>query len=460
MRPGGNLFLKIFAAFWLVTVAVLASWMLSSDYFDSRPPGPGAAPPPKGPRGGEHRTAPPHQFMLSLIYDLQNLEGAELQSVIDDAAGRHRIDIYLLKNNGEELFDREVPEAVNDVASKLQGRRRRAMATSPEGRLSAHSIYNPDYGPLRAVFAFERRERPILTALGGNPLLRLLLAIFISGLVCYGLSRLLTSRIKELQGASRRLAEGDLTARITVRQTGGDETDELARDFNSMAGQIEERMKAQKRLLSDVSHELRSPLARLRIALALAEKRTDDSDEYFERIEREAQRLEELIGQLLLSRPREVPMDSHIDLVGLLSQLCDDASFEGKPSGKSAALYTEVDEWVVATHGDLLHKAFENVLRNALAHTPENSEIKVRLDVISGECQITIEDRGPGVPEDELDKIFGEFYRVDTARTRESGGNGLGLAIARRAIAEHGGKIGARNTTMGLAISVTLPVQN
>jgi len=226
-----------------------------------------------------------------------------------------------------------------------------------------------------------------------------------------------------------------------------------------MAGQLQERMQAQKRLLGDVSHELRSPLARLRLALALAEKKPDNRQEYMERIERETERLEELIEQLLSSQAQQVPLDTPVDLVPLLDRLCSDANFEGQTAGKSFTFAAAHRSAPVASHSDLLRKSFENILRNALHHTADNSRVAVSLQSEGDHYIVLIEDRGPGVPEQDLASIFDEFFRSDTARSRESGGVGLGLAIARRAIRQHGGTITARNTGSGLQIRVRLPAR-
>jgi signal transduction histidine kinase len=254
------------------------------------------------------------------------------------------------------------------------------------------------------------------------------------------------------------LANGDLDARLQVRNQGGDETDELARDFNTMAEQLKRRMQAQKRLLSDVSHELRSPLARLRIALALVEENPTGGEKYLSRIEQEAERLEELIAQLLSSQVQDVPLDAHIDIAKLLESLCADANFEGRRGGKEVIFTSDSSQLIVNSSGDLLRKCFENILRNALVHTPDNSQVTVALTVSDSHYKVSVEDQGPGVPETELDTIFDEFYRVDTARSRESGGYGLGLAIARRAIVQHHGEITAQNTGTGLAINICLPL--
>jgi len=396
--------------------------------------------------------------MKQLIYDLQNRSEEELPALLRGVKQKHKFDIYLLKRDGLDLYGRELPPRVADVGKRMHGRIRRAVLKNSDTHMFGHRFYRSEYGPMKAVIVFNPPRPDILTLLGDNLWLRIGLAIIISGLVCFLLSRAMTNRIKQLSLASRRLSGGDLATRIDVRKRGGDETDELARDFNSMAERIEHQIEAQKRLMGDVSHELRSPLARLRIALALAQEDTQNSPTHLQRIDREAKRLEELIAQLLDSQLTEAGLDEHIDLAGLLSELCADTSFEGEPEGKRAEYSSDLEEAVVATHGDSLKKTFENILRNALKYTPEKSVVRVNLVDSDRAYTVRVEDSGPGVPEMELDKLFEEFYRVDTARARDTGGYGLGLAIAKRAINQHEGSIHAENTDHGLAIVVRLPI--
>ena len=448
----GNLFLRMFIGFWLMTIAVLGSWQLASNYFESLPP--------DREWGDNSRPELPHRFMLRIIYTLENLEDTALAEAVEDVRKEHDIQIFLVTRSGTELLGREVPKAVARLADRLRSQRRKSVINWPRNHLAAYRIYRPNEGAVSAVFVFPAQRGLILNLLGGNLWLRITLAVLISGAICLFLSRLMTSRLKELQRASRQLANGDLETRLRVRERGGDETDELARDFNSMAEQIEARNLAQKRLLGDVSHELRSPLARLRVALALAQEMPGNAPQYLRRIEQEAERLEELIGQLLASQAREIVLDTHIDLVALLQQLCADANFEGQGAGKQFSFHTEAPQAIVDSAGDLLHKSFENILRNALQHTAEQSCVRVALTVRDGVFEVAIEDQGPGVPDADLDNIFDEFYRVDTARSRDSGGHGLGLAIARRAIVQHGGAVVARNTGSGLCLTVTLPARS
>lgn len=448
MRWRGRLFIKIFVGFWLVTTAVLASWMLTAEYFDARP---------DVTRTEPRHPGPPPRFVLRVIYSLQHLDDAALHSLLQRTEAEHGVEIFLLDGDGADLYDRPVPPDVLQVADELKGGRRRAFERVHRKPLLAHSVYREEQGLLRAVFRFPSPRHGLIGILGKNLWLRIGLAVLISGVVCYLLSLLMTNRLKAVQAASRRLANGDLDTRLNVRQLGGDETDELARDFNSMAEQLQDRMQSQRRLLADVSHELRSPLARLRIALALAQEDREKSDEYLLRIEHESERLEDLIGQLLSTQENELSLDAHIDLVELLQQLVEDANFEGKSRGKRVLFQHALQHAIVATSGDLLHKSFENILRNAVRHTADNSQVSVTLDRTGDDYLVSVTDQGPGVPAAELQDIFTEFYRVDTARARETGGYGLGLAIAKRAIERHRGHIEARDTGSGLAVTVRLP---
>lgn len=442
-----SLFLKIFIGFWLVSVAVLTSWMLANQYFDDLPFAQQDRPAKDG---------PPRRVMLRLIYSLQNAPRENLPLILDTASQEHQIKMWLLRRDGSDIRDQPVSGKVGALAGELGPGQRQAFSRGKRAALFAHLIYRED-GPLRLVVALPPPRHRVLGALGANPALRLLLAVLVSGLICYGMSLLLTRRLRKVGRAARRLAGGDLGTRLQVGQRGGDETDQLARDFNAMAEQLQGRIQAQKRLLSDVSHELRSPLARLRVALALAMDTPDQQQDYLCRMERETERLEELIGQLLASQTQNLVLDTHIDLVSLLQQLCADASFEGSTEDKSAYLDTGLEEALVDSHGDLLQKGFDNILRNAVRHTAPGSRVRVSLARSGEGWRVAVEDRGPGVPEAELSRIFDEFYRLDRARSREGGGHGLGLSIARRAILQHGGELRAENTGEGLRLVAVLP---
>lgn len=444
----GSIFIKIFLGFWLVSIAILCSWLLTNSYIESLPAPEQQHRPPHG---------PPERFVLGLIYGLQNASPEQLPAIIKEAKTKHEVNVWLLDRQGADQLQQNVPDSVAAVADELQGRKRRAFARGQDGPLVAHRVHLSDGSARRMVLMFPRPNHRLIGFLIANNWLRLLLAILVSGLICYALSRVMTNRLRDLRQASRRLADGDLQARINVRERGGDETDELARDFNTMAGQLEQRIKAQKQLLSDVSHELRSPLARMRVALALAMEDNSQRQDLLKRMDSDTVRLESLIAQLLSSQQQSLPMDKHIDLISLLKQLCDDANFEGKQQAKSVTLHTELSEAIIPSNGDLLHRSFENIIRNALRHTPPNTEVGVLVSTDATGFEVRVVDSGPGVANEELQRIFDEFYRVDSARSRDNGGYGLGLSIAYRAIAQHGGTLSAENTGKGLAVTAWLP---
>lgn len=447
MSGGSNLFVKMFLGFWLATIAILGAWLLAAQYFDSLP---------SAGKGHPLHGTPP-QFMLRLHYKLENLPADRLQSYIAGTERRHGIRIWLFDANQRELSGRRAPPAVMALASQLQGSTRRATRLEGRQRLLAFKVYRPEMGPVRSVVALPGRPHRIVSLLGDSPWVRLGIAIGISGLICYLLSRLMTRRIKQLQGAARQLAAGDLRARIPVPDSGGDETDELARDFNTMATELERRIDSQKQLLRDVSHELRSPLARLRVALALAQKDPADSVKQLARIERDTGRLETLIDQLLAAEHADFDAAGRVDLVHLLGELCADAEFEAGAGAGRVSLQTSLSEAIVAGRADPLRQCFDNILRNALAYSDGEVAVQLTRDIPSGDFEVQITDTGPGVPDAELARIFDTFYRVDEARTRESGGYGLGLAIARRAVEQHGGTIVGKNLHPGLAIVTRLP---
>jgi signal transduction histidine kinase len=234
-----------------------------------------------------------------------------------------------------------------------------------------------------------------------------------------------------------------------------------------MAGRIETLVGAQTRLLRDISHELRSPLARLSVALDLARKRAGAAAEgYLDRIEREANRLNEMIGQLLaLSRLESNGnglRSETFDLAALVREVAADADFEAQARNCSVVV-EECDPCVTKGTRQLLQSAVENVVRNAVRYTPEGTAVKISLrcrrEEGGGEAVITVKDVGAGVPEESLKEIFRPFYRLDSSRTRETGGTGLGLAITERAVRLHGGIVKAENLKDGgFRIELRLPV--
>jgi two-component system sensor histidine kinase CpxA len=274
----------------------------------------------------------------------------------------------------------------------------------------------------------------------------------------------LTSPLKKLQSTVKSFAEGNLNVRVSPELGNrGDELADLGREFDHMAERIEALISSQKRLLADISHELRSPLARLSVALELARKNVVDGrpTPALDRIEQESDRMNQLVGQLLTltrleSGAERVPPET-VALEDLLQQVIDDADFEAKSLGKRVHPI-HMDQCRVKGSSELLRSAVENVIRNAIRYTAEGTAVEVSLNWRLDTAVLTVRDHGPGVPEEDLKHIFEPFYRVSEARERSSGGVGLGLSIADRTVKLHGGVIRAENRSDGLLITLDLPL--
>jgi|HubBroStandDraft_4_1064222.scaffolds.fasta_scaffold24365_2 signal transduction histidine kinase len=275
--------------------------------------------------------------------------------------------------------------------------------------------------------------------------------------LCYLLAYYLTYPVRKLQRAVERFGRGDLTARAATRRH--DELGDLGRTFDRMADRIQTLVDAEHRLLLDISHELRSPLARLRVAVELA-RSGQNRDQHLDRIDKEAVRLNSLVGGLLqVTRAEGDPgalRREPVRLDRLLEELVADSSLEAQARGSEVRLGS-AQPATVQGDAELLRRAIENVIRNAIRHAPESSVVEASLEAAGGRAVVRIRDYGPGVPEEALPRIFDAFYRVETDRDRASGGAGLGLSIARRAVELHKGTIRARNAGPGLEVEIDLP---
>jgi signal transduction histidine kinase len=285
-----------------------------------------------------------------------------------------------------------------------------------------------------------------------------LLVLALAALLCYALTYHLTAPLRRLRKVVDRFGRGDFETR--AEESRRDEFGELAAAFNSMAGRIQTLLAAERRLLLDISHELRSPLARLSVAVELA-RSGEGRALPLDRIQKEADRLNELIGQLL-EVTRIEGDDAHrknepVRLDELVGGLVDDCSIEARARGCELEMNSHP---VVAMHGDgeLLRRAIENVMRNAIRYAPRESKVEVAIENGGGRARVRIRDYGPGVPAEALPRLFDPFYRVDSDRNRNSGGVGLGLSIARRAVELHRGTLRASNASPGLLVEIELPV--
>jgi two-component system sensor histidine kinase CpxA len=322
-------------------------------------------------------------------------------------------------------------------------------------------ITGPDGDEYRLLFA-----RAPVTIFGilmwpGTQVALLTIAVFAAAIMSLLLARYVSSPIVRLQKATRSLAAGALDTRVGAPFTRRrDEVGTLARDFDAMAERVQDLVTAKETLLRDVSHELRSPLARIRMALALAERRAGaESQPDLARIEREAERLDALVGQVMtLTRLRttDAPRRDMVRLDTLVGEVVDDARFEYPD-----ALVEYTPQAAVSLRGDAdgLKSAIENVVRNALIYGDRTKPIVIKLDHDAERATVRILDRGPGVPDSELKRIFEPFYRTDKSRDHRQDGQGIGLAITARVTELHGGSVTARNRAEGgLEIALELPL--
>ena len=276
----------------------------------------------------------------------------------------------------------------------------------------------------------------------------------------YLLSKALSAKLATMTRASKLLALGDLGARLPVRGDDHDDFDILARSFNEMADAIETQLRNERRLLADISHELRSPLTRMSLAVELLKRRPGAGGDVLHRLEAEVEQMSDLVALLLAQareRERRTGEVETVDMGPLLEGLTADFVFEGKRHGKRLVL-TRDEGIVVSGNPMLLRRMLGNLLSNALFYTPEEGAVEVTAFCMDDEVKISVRDFGPGVPKGQLESIFRAFYRVDDSRDRASGGVGLGLALAREAAVEHGGFITAENAGPGLRVTVSLPL--
>ena len=452
-----SLFVKLFIWFWLAsTIAGLISFILAVTM----------AP---GPAKGERVEALTLALQLYGRAAAANHEqGREILQLYPAEAPKEQWQTYLFTADGTPLLP-ATPE-------KLRRQVRQFATSGPEvtppterKRILAVRVQSPagkEY--IAAMNLPPSADHPRFRNFPFPPDMwfRVIVSIIIGGVACYTLAWWIAAPIRQLRVIAKKLAEGDLSARVELKMVGGsnDEMTELALEFNQMAERIENLLTSQKQLVRDVSHELRSPLARLNVALGLARREDGATTQAaLDRIELESERLNFLIGDLLilslLEGGGDTPATTSVHLCDLATEVAADADFEAASVNRQVRLVS-CEPTTILGNRELLRRALENIVRNGIRYTKEGSAVEVSLGITpAGEALLKVRDHGPGVPDSALSDIFRPFYRVAADRDRHSGGAGIGLAIAERTVRLSGGTILARNVPGGgLEIEMQLPL--
>jgi signal transduction histidine kinase len=279
-----------------------------------------------------------------------------------------------------------------------------------------------------------------------------------TGILCWIAAAGVVSPIRRIANTIAQFGQGDLSVRVTTDRE--DEIGQLGRSFNVMAERLERLITSERRLLSDISHELRSPLARLKFAMKLA-RTSSDPAAALERIERDVNRIASLVSDIVEINVVEgdpaLEEKEEVCIHDIIDEVVGDCGVEAQARGCRIEVSGEVGGQV---HGnpELLRRALENVVRNAIRYSPEKTAIEVALGEDDEAARITIRDFGPGVPDKAMQRIFDPFFRVEEARNTNGGGSGLGLSIAKRAVCLHRGSITAENATPGLRVTIVIPL--
>jgi signal transduction histidine kinase len=383
-----------------------------------------------------------------------------------DAPGSRNVTIYIVDGNGRELLGRELPRYVARKLHRHESHMPRRARSDPSNLRRAR--------PLSQLVA---RDGQVYTVLLSRPhrsqgywegvpaqSMLLALALIVSGAVSYLLARAISNPVREMRNATVALAEGNMDSRVSPSVgKRRDELGMLARDFDAMAEKLQRAAAQQTELSRNISHELRSPLARLKVAMELAKRKTGELPE-FDRIDEETERLDRLIGQILSYTRMESGSQSEVspvDLADLVQEVVENVNFECRAKGyDGVSVEARVDASPTVTgFAEPLTSAIENIVRNAVRHSPPNGKVIVRVGrADDGAATVDVDDSGEGVPDDELRRLFEPFFRTRSA-TEDSGnrGTGLGLAIAERAIKLNGGTVTAQNReTGGLHVAISL----
>jgi two-component system sensor histidine kinase CpxA len=447
-----RLFWKIFLPFWLAQALLLGALYMRLHYRIS----------------SEHPWwIQPERQEMPVLAQLSALQyeqhgPAALRGLLDSLSLQHRSRFWLVDASGHELSGTPITDQT--LRNGIAAEKRDGLFHSYEANVLAVRTKTPQ-GSYLLIGEFT--PPPLSERVPGDLLWTLKLGTLFSAIICLLIAHYLTKPIERLRDATHQLARGNLN--IQAGKDLGKRSDEIAdlvRDFDSMAGELRNQIQSERALLSGVSHELRSPIARIRLALALARSGDErERAEMLDRIEQDTVQLDSMLEKILavarLESGQQKPRFEEVSLNEIVNDVLEDARFEAVAT--DAEISSVMQTQVVKLKGDagLLHSAIENVVRNAIFYSGKNGKIHVSLYSQESYATIVVSDNGPGVPEEALPLLFKPFYRVDDSRGTNTGGMGLGLAIVRNAVLAHGGFVKARNVQPhGLEIQILLDIES
>ena len=431
-----RLFWKIFLPFWVAQAVLLGALYLRIHYRISSEHPWWIQP--------ERREMPALASLAATTFEQQGQPG--LTTLLNSLSLPNRSRFWLVDATGNELSGREIPPRVLDDAAKAE--LNEGLHHSYEANVLAASATT---ARTKYTLIAELVPPPLSERVPGDILWTLKLGTVFSALICLLIAHYLTKPIERLRNATHLLARGNLDIRVGANLgKRSDEIADLMRDFDTMAAELRKQIKNERNLLSGVSHELRSPIARIRLALTLA-RRADDTElhEMLDRIEQDTIQLDSMLEQILtvarLESGQIKPKFEPLSLNDLVDGVLDDAKFEAAATNATVS-YEGVENIQVSGDPGMLRSAIENVVRNAIFYSGQGGKIDVRLEVISNAAFLSVRDNGPGVPPDKMMFIYEPFFRADDSRGTATGGMGLGLAIVHNAIFAHpGAGIAAHN---------------
>jgi two-component system sensor histidine kinase CpxA len=448
-----SLLVRIFVSFWLIIGITIGVAAVAGFYYAERV-------------RSEMDNFEFDDTILEASSALSSGGRAGLAAWLRQAPASRNVTIYVIDTNRRDILGREIPSYLERKLKRHKGSMPHRTHSDPANLHRAR--------PLSQLVSRTGETYTILLSRPHRPhgywegapagSLLLILALIVSGVVSYLLARAISNPVRQLRHATVSLADGNMNSRVASsvgkRQ---DELGMLARDFDEMAEKLQQAAAQQTELSRNISHELRSPLARLRVAMELAKRKTGDLPE-FDRIDDETERLDRLIGQILSYTRLESGSHSKpapIDIGDLVQEVVENVNFECRAEGyEGVSVETKLEaSSVVSGYADALTSAIENIVRNAVRHSPPNRLVTVRVAVEQGDVALVeIADEGEGVAADELPHLFEPFFRTrSAAQDMGKPGTGLGLAIAERAVKLNGGSVAARNSESGgLIVSIRL----